>query len=381
MANRYWVGGSATWDNTAGTKWALTDGGAGGEAVPLSTDDVFFTAGIGAVTVTLGGGMPCQNLNFTGFTGTIVGNNQGITLYGSLTMVSGMTTSGLFSLAWQGSGAGLTLTSAGKLSSVTRITFNFTGDITLQDNLDIGSGQFILSKGTVNANNKNVTIGYFQSAFNTSDARTLNMGSGTWEVNSYNDNYLTGACWYVASANAFTCNPDTATIKIVSNSSVNKVFAGYAKTYPNIWIANQGTETFTIVNSNSFFDFKVDAGRVVKFTDGTTTTITSLDADGTETATTHLLSTGASTFTISAGVLSIEYAAIKNCVKSGGTSTASKSADLGGNTGWTFNPSVVFYMARAYAVNLSGTAYGEPYAVITNYGDAAAQAGFLFNMI
>jgi hypothetical protein len=29
MANRYWVGGTATWDATAGTKWATTSGGAG----------------------------------------------------------------------------------------------------------------------------------------------------------------------------------------------------------------------------------------------------------------------------------------------------------------------------------------------------------------
>ena len=30
MADRYWVGGTAAWDGTAGTKWALTSGGAGG---------------------------------------------------------------------------------------------------------------------------------------------------------------------------------------------------------------------------------------------------------------------------------------------------------------------------------------------------------------
>ena len=29
MADRYWVGGTASWDGTAGTKWATTSGGAG----------------------------------------------------------------------------------------------------------------------------------------------------------------------------------------------------------------------------------------------------------------------------------------------------------------------------------------------------------------
>lgn len=42
MANRYWVGGNANWDATAGTKWATTSGGAGGAAVPTAADDVFW---------------------------------------------------------------------------------------------------------------------------------------------------------------------------------------------------------------------------------------------------------------------------------------------------------------------------------------------------
>jgi hypothetical protein len=44
MALRYWVGGTNTWNNVVGTKWALTSGGVGGQAVPLIGDDVFFDA-------------------------------------------------------------------------------------------------------------------------------------------------------------------------------------------------------------------------------------------------------------------------------------------------------------------------------------------------
>ena len=43
MADRYWVGGTANWDGTAGTKWATSSGGLGGASVPTSADDVFFT--------------------------------------------------------------------------------------------------------------------------------------------------------------------------------------------------------------------------------------------------------------------------------------------------------------------------------------------------
>lgn len=71
MAARYWVGGTATWDTTAGTKWALTDGGAGGQTVPGTADTVFFTALSGAVTVTwTTASATVVSINSTGFTGT-----------------------------------------------------------------------------------------------------------------------------------------------------------------------------------------------------------------------------------------------------------------------------------------------------------------------
>jgi hypothetical protein len=72
MANRYWVGGTANWDATAGTKWATTSGGAGGAAVPTAADDVYLDAASGAVTVTITGvDAVCRSIDCTGFTGTI----------------------------------------------------------------------------------------------------------------------------------------------------------------------------------------------------------------------------------------------------------------------------------------------------------------------
>lgn len=70
MANRYWYGGTDTWDATAGSKWSDIDNISGvGQTVPTSSDDVYFTAGAGAVTVTLSGTTTCNglNINFTGF--------------------------------------------------------------------------------------------------------------------------------------------------------------------------------------------------------------------------------------------------------------------------------------------------------------------------
>jgi hypothetical protein len=80
MANRYWVGGTNTWNTTAGTKWATTSGGAGGATVPGAADDVFFDAASGAATVTWASGASTTvlRINCTGFTGTLAtaGNNK-----------------------------------------------------------------------------------------------------------------------------------------------------------------------------------------------------------------------------------------------------------------------------------------------------------------
>jgi len=92
-ANRYWVGGTDSWNTTAGTKWALTSGGTGGQAVPTSADDVFIDAASGAVTVTATtsvGWLNVKNLDFSGFTGILAGSSS-LEIYGSLTMGAGMT--------------------------------------------------------------------------------------------------------------------------------------------------------------------------------------------------------------------------------------------------------------------------------------------------
>ena len=90
MANRYWVGGTGTWDNTIGTKWSDTSGGTGGASVPTKNDDVFFDANSGSGTVTTsatgylpGTGPRTKNLDLTGFTGTLNSNPINVSTFGS----------------------------------------------------------------------------------------------------------------------------------------------------------------------------------------------------------------------------------------------------------------------------------------------------------
>lgn len=90
MANRFWVGGTGTWDAATTTNWSATSGGAGGQSVPGSSDDVTFDAasGTGTVTVSVGAASSTITLisltasNFNGTLDFAGGNNNSLTLSG-----------------------------------------------------------------------------------------------------------------------------------------------------------------------------------------------------------------------------------------------------------------------------------------------------------
>jgi hypothetical protein len=82
MANRFWVGGSGTWDTTSTTNWSATTGGAAGASAPTSADVAIFDANSGAVTVTLGENVTAFAMTYSAFTGTFAFSTYKITLVG-----------------------------------------------------------------------------------------------------------------------------------------------------------------------------------------------------------------------------------------------------------------------------------------------------------
>lgn len=158
MANRYWVGGNATWDATAGTKWATTSGGAGGAAVPTSSDDVFLDNGAGTGNVTMGTGYTgaCKSLNCTGYVGTLAGSGN-ITVTtggtGNVTLAAGMTITCTGTLTITGTS---TLTSNGKtwtgnlsFSGGTTPTITMADDWTVSGNITFTSNSLTLNSSTI----------------------------------------------------------------------------------------------------------------------------------------------------------------------------------------------------------------------------------------
>jgi len=133
MANRYWVGGTGTWDATAGTKWATTSGGTGGQAVPTTADNVFFDANSGANTVTIGSGTAiCNALNINAFTGTLAFGTNSITISGNSAFMfsggSGYTLTGTpLCILNSTSTTGTRTISPGGASEANSMSFNITG--------------------------------------------------------------------------------------------------------------------------------------------------------------------------------------------------------------------------------------------------------------
>ena len=179
MADRYWVGGTANWDATAGTKWALTSGGAGGQAVPTAADDVYIDSGSGAVTVTVSGARVCRDLRFVSgagaFTGTFAGTG-GITISGSMVLSASMTHTYTGTNTFNATDA-QTITANG-ISIDAPVTFNGAGGAwTLQDNFATGSTRATtLTQGTIDLNDKTYTTGVFTSGV--TNARTIAFGAG-----------------------------------------------------------------------------------------------------------------------------------------------------------------------------------------------------------
>lgn len=253
MADRYWVGGSANWDGTAGTKWALTSGGAGGQAVPTAADDVYIDSGSGAVKVTVTASAVCRNLSFVSGAGAFVGEFAGtsaLAISGNLTLSSGMTRSYTGAITFN-STTNQTITSNGKALD-SAVTFNGVNGVwQLADNFVTGSSRTTtLTNGTLNLNSKTLTTGLFSSV--NSNIRTIAFGSS--------------GKFIITGNSAFIFNTNNATnLSVTGSAVVDCTYSGATgtRTISSNYTSTGGTEA-------NAFSFNITAG-----TDSVSTAISS----------------------------------------------------------------------------------------------------------
>ena len=253
MADRFWRGGTAAWDGTAGTKWAATVGGAGGASVPTSADNVFFDAASGAVTCTVTATANCLSLNFTGFTGTFAGSNA-IQIAGSLTLSASMTLTATSTLAMTASSGAISITSAGRTIPGQLVTGSAgvsTATFSLQDALSV-TGALTVTAGTFTTNNFNVTASSLSSS--NSNTRTINLGSSTVT--------LSGSASVVqfSDTTGMTFNAGTSTIVLSSATSPNLNVAATGLTFYDVSFTGANATQQQVSGANTFRNLTV-AGR------------------------------------------------------------------------------------------------------------------------
>lgn len=244
MANRFWVGGTATWDATAGSKWSLTSGGAGGVAVPTASDDVFFDA-LSTGTCTISTTRVAKTLNCTGFTGTLGNSTNSFTVSGNVTLGAGMT----YSAGQLRINATATVITAGK-TLTGGLQVSGTGiTVTLGDALTAGqffAGQALeIIGGTFDTANFNVTTSAIRAFGSTT--RVVTFGSSNITVTG------TGGCDF--SGTNITVNAGTSTI----NGTVTYTFNGGGKTFHNVSNTANSAGNFTVLGANTFNDLTISA--------------------------------------------------------------------------------------------------------------------------
>lgn len=281
-ASRFWVGGTGTWDGSATTHWAATTGGGSGASVPGSADTVTLDGSSGGGTCTVNTTVTVQSITCGAFTGTLSfsANNNNVTL----SAVTGMNCSG-------------------------------------------------------------------------SGTRTINLGNGTWLLTTNSNN---STPWNFAVVTGLTLNANSSTIEYSGVLSGILNFQGGGKTYNNLTLdANASGGSVTVLGNNVFATVTcTDCGLILNATQTITTlTITGKSflnlPFGTTTITTLSINGSASfligvdagtagssaTLSVASGSPSLLWTAFRDIVCTGGaTFNATKSFDLGHNSGITITP-------------------------------------------
>lgn len=182
MADRYWVGGTGTWNTTSTTNWSDTSGGSGGFSVPTVADNVIFDQA-GTYTVTMTGALACLDITVSAGTVTFAtGTSPTLDIRGSMSLLAGTVWSATGTITFSATTTGKTVTTNGTTIFGSVLFNGAGGEWTFGSALTIGSATFTLNTGTVNTANFALTT--FNFNISSALARTLNLGSSTVTISA-----------------------------------------------------------------------------------------------------------------------------------------------------------------------------------------------------
>ena len=183
-----------------------------------------------------------KNVNFTGFTGSLVNSTR--TIYGNLTLVSGMSVTAGTSITTFGATSGTQQITSATQTLDFPVTINgIGGTVQLVDALTVGATRAVLlTNGTFDANGQNVSIGTFAST--AQGPRTIAFGSGTWSVS--------GATFNVSNSSGMTVTGSG--ILSMTSASAKAFTGGYVNgKWPTLRQGGAGALTVTANAGGVYF--------------------------------------------------------------------------------------------------------------------------------
>jgi len=375
-ADYYWIGGSGNWSDIS--HWATSSGGAVTYAVvPSPNDRVIFDEnsfdGPNQQVSVLVDNIFCMDMDWSAVTnnpGFVIPRNTDLHLHGSLQLSPDMTWDHSGDLLFRTSSTEQSITTANHLLAHAAYFSGPGGSWNLQDafttdsliyleegSLDLGNSQVrtryldaseATTNFTLNWNNAYVTLtgttflsndfqleNYAPAKFR-ADRNTFSSGSATLEL---------------AQANAEIWANGDGTLrlpKVVFSASEGRAYVGARDFFGFETVANTiNTPGFSFASNalirleGTIDTLALSAGKSYSLDAGSTYTIQDIQADGSCVAPITLSSTdgnvGANLIG-NGGDISVNYLNLRGIQASGpATFTNNEGADLGGNSGWTFN--------------------------------------------
>lgn len=359
MANRYWVGGSGTWNTTSTTNWSASSGGAGGASVPTASDAVFFDSASGSGTCTTSAGATCSTLTINTSTLSVVLGANMTTVVTTLTAgtldLNGFAIQAQIFSATAANARTLAFGTTGKVQ-ITRtatvswafdtenasVPITYTGNPLIEMIGNFLAGVTIGIRGsTVAANALSVNV--------TTGSGTINIGggftwnnidftgfSGTWSASSIN---LYGDLKLSASmTTAFAASP----ISLLKASGTQTITSNGVTINTGVTVNSSGTtvECADALTLGSTRTLTMTAGKL-RLKNGVTSTVGTFATSGA--AQKFLESTLAgsqATLSQASGTVSVSNLTIKDINATGGATwnafVSNGNVDAGNNTGWDF---------------------------------------------
>jgi gliding motility-associated-like protein len=232
--NRYWVGGTGSWTNSA--HWSLKSGGKGGASIPTSQDNVFIdnhSFSAPSQTIKIQEGVSCADFNWTATNAILEGTSESeLSVFGSLFLPSVMTNNFKGKINFLSSTLENKINTSGKIM-LGDLTFNGNGSWVLKDNLNVSASVYLI-KGALHTNAKAISCVSFVSKG--SEERILDITNSIVSVENRWDLSETEKLSFQSAASEL----------ILKNPTATSFKSAEGLTYQKITTKNKGTAIHTV---------------------------------------------------------------------------------------------------------------------------------------